>query len=380
MLNQRTIEPEKRKMLRTSLGLICLAPVLLMVGCSDTPDDEDDTTATEGMTLTFMSRKLYGGADDELNAAFRAQDEAQWTEGMEAFHEALLTKSFVPRAELIADEIKEIKPDFVGLQEALIISTQTPPDGSETSATTVEEDYLQILLAALDARGEQYEAVSTHDGVDAEFAGTESDVRYAERTVLLARSDLATRGIELSNAKQGSFTEQSTCVLPSLGGDISITRGWASIGVDVKGKTFNAVVSHLDFTCVGFDPSVQLGEGDELIAATAPLDPVVVIADLNSNADTSGVSSNPLTTTETYNNLRKAGFSDAWTGDDEGFNCCFTDDLLDNDDVPLDQRIDVILYRGPFTPAGAGLTGLTARTPEGYLPSNHAGTWASLKF
>ena len=203
-------------MLRTSLGLICLAPVLLMVGCSDTPDDEDDTTATEGMTLTFMSRKLYGGADDELNAAFRAQDEAQWTEGMEAFHEALLTKSFVPRAELIADEIEEIKPDFVGLQEALIISTQTPPDGSETSATTVEEDYLQILLAALDARGEQYEAVSTHDGVDAEFAGTESDVRYAERTVLLARSRLATRGIELSNAKQGSFTERAPVSCPAL--------------------------------------------------------------------------------------------------------------------------------------------------------------------
>lgn len=364
--------------MRTLSQWLCLVTSALAVmagGCGGGNNGGSPDMDTSS-SLTFMSRKLYGGADNELQSAFGAMTRDDFAAGIQGFHDAMIKRTFVSRAELVADEIHEIKPDFIGLQEALILRTQTPPDGSQTQATMVEQDYTKILLAALMARGESYEVAATREGVDVEFPGTKSDLRYTETNVILARTDLSARNVKYSNPSGGDF--KTTCVLPSLGGMIRIKRGWASVDVNAAGKVFTLIDSHLDFTCVPFDVKVQTGEGDELIAAAKSHDATVVIADLNSNADTSGVSTNPLTNTATYVNFKNAGLSDAWTGSG-GFNCCFPDDL-GNPKATLDQRIDFVFHRGGgFAPIGAGLTGTTKQTKEGYWASNHAGLWAKLK-
>lgn len=352
------------RFLRVALRLYVFCLMLPLVGCG-----------TRDQTVTFMSRKLYGGADDELAVAFRAMTKEQFALGIEGFHQGILMRVFPSRAQLIADEIKDAKPDFLGLQEALVVRIQTPADGPAMPATQVELDFTQILLDALSARGENYQVAAKQPGVDVEFAGTTSDVRYTENSVILARSDLAERNLTIANPGGGDF--QTTCVLPSLGGPISIKRGWAAVDVTAGGTLFRLITSHLDFTCSPFNVKIQTGQGDELIREAKSHESVVVIVDLNSNADTSGVTTNPLTTTPTYGNFRNAGFRDGWTGE-KGFNCCFPDDLR-NPAATLDQRIDTVLYQGPFIPDAAGLTGTAKQTPEGYWASNHPGTWVRLK-
>ena len=67
------------------------------------------------------------------------------------------------RVRVIADEIAELRPDFVGLEQAAILRT-----GTASPATTVTFDLLQSLLQELAAKGVRYEAVAVKPGLDAE--------------------------------------------------------------------------------------------------------------------------------------------------------------------------------------------------------------------
>jgi hypothetical protein len=76
------------------------------------------------------------------------------------------------------------------------------------------------------------------------------------------------------------------------------------------------------------------------------------------------------------------GFTDFWTAtnpDAPGFTCCQLNSLT-NPKSQLDQRIDLIFTRGPFTLLGPKITGLTpdARI-DGLWPSDHAGLVGSVR-
>jgi hypothetical protein len=103
---------------------------------------------------------------------------------------------------------------LVGLQEAVLVRTQSPPDGPATPATTVVLDYVQILLNALAARGLHYEVVVQSINFDAELPSALGfDVRHTDREVILARADLKTSDLKLSNAQAGNFV--TNCTIPS---------------------------------------------------------------------------------------------------------------------------------------------------------------------
>jgi hypothetical protein len=69
--------------------------------------------------------------------------------------------NFPERAQALAAGIAANQPDLVGLQEVSLIRSQVPPDFSPIpNATTVEFDYLQILLDALAAHGLSYAPVA----------------------------------------------------------------------------------------------------------------------------------------------------------------------------------------------------------------------------
>src|SRR5207248_374113 len=161
-----------------------------------------------------------------------------------------LARKFHERAAALAAEIDAVRPDLIGLQEAVLIRTQSPPDGPATPATTVTLDYVQMLLDALAARGLAYEVVVQSIGLDAEAPSALGfDVRHTDREVILARSDLHTSELKLSNAQAGHFTRN--CALPSaLLGPIPIRRGWVAVDAKVRGKTFRFVSTHLDGDCL----------------------------------------------------------------------------------------------------------------------------------
>jgi len=75
----------------------------------------------------------------------------------------------VIRAQALATEIASKKPDIIGLQEVVLIRSQYPADLSPIpNASTIELDFLPILLDELARRGQNYEAVAVSAGfVDA---------------------------------------------------------------------------------------------------------------------------------------------------------------------------------------------------------------------
>ena len=79
-----------------------------------------------------------------------------------------------------------------------------------TPATEVVYDYLQILVAELEALGAHYQVVSTANEVDVELpmlsqSGRIDDVRLSDREAILVRSDLSRDQLSVSHPQSGNF-------------------------------------------------------------------------------------------------------------------------------------------------------------------------------
>lgn len=100
---------------------------------------------------------------------------------------------------------------------------------------------------------------------------------------------------------------------------VALERGWASVDVKLRDKSFRFVTTHLEGSAPPEAAAIQVAQGRELLAGPAATDlPVVLVGDFNSRADGRG--------TPTYGNLTSAGFDDAWlhAGPSEvGLTCCF---------------------------------------------------------
>ncbi|HYL58781.1 MAG TPA: endonuclease/exonuclease/phosphatase family protein [Candidatus Acidoferrales bacterium] len=281
--------------------------------------------------------------------------------------------NFAERAPRIADEIATTGPALVGLQEVAKWSTGATPD-----APDVRFDFLALLLDALEAKGAHYVPVVVRTNLDAAAPGLDQNnqlifVRLVDREVLLARTDLPTSDLKISNLQTQTFSHLFSFFNP-LVGQITVPRGWISADVKVRGKTFRFINAQLE----SFDPDVQLDQANELLAGPASTSmPLVLSGDFNSSAD-GGPDA-----TQTYPDLLAAGFEDAWAEAnplDAGDTCC-QDASLDNDSSELFERIDLVLLRGGIGVAGAELIGtmpdLMAAPP--FWPSDHAGLVATLR-
>jgi endonuclease/exonuclease/phosphatase family metal-dependent hydrolase len=325
--------------------------------------------AGHGRQVTVMTRNLFVGTD--LTPIFTAPTFPQLVGATTtAFLEVQATR-FPERAEAIADEIAATRPDVVGLQEAVLIRTDTPADGPATPAETLAYDYLEILLAALAARGLEYEAVSVVTNADNELpTALGFDVRATDRDAILVNRDRRPR-LKVSNAQASNFLARVT--LPTILGPVEFPRGWTSVDVKLRGRPLRVVNTHLE----GFSGAVQVAQGAELLAGPAGSGlRTLLIGDFNSRADGTG--------TPTYGLLRAAGFEDAWSDvhpGDPGLTCCWETHLL-SPVPPFDERIDLVLARGSLTALGAEIVGEDAvadRTPSGLFHSDHAGVVATLR-
>jgi endonuclease/exonuclease/phosphatase family metal-dependent hydrolase len=318
--------------------------------------------------VTVMTRNLFLGTD--LQPLFVAPSLPALFGAVATGYAQMEATNFPERAQALAAEIAEERPDLVALQEATLFRTDTPSDGPATPAENVTYDFLQILLDALDGRGSSYALVDTLTGTDAELpAGLPPtrDVRLTDRIAVLARTGPPHK-LTLSNVKTGTFAAK--LVVPAAAGPLTLPRGWISVDAEHrKGGRFRLVATHLE----AFNPGVQVAQGAELLAGpTATTLPVVLTGDLNSRADGLG--------TPTYANLLAGGFTDAWSavGKGPGLTCCFAPSLLGP--PALDKRIDLVLARG-VTPVRAEVVGDEPddRTSSGLWPSDHAGVVAKLR-
>jgi hypothetical protein len=346
------------------------------------------SSTKDGPPIPVMTRNLYLGAD--LSPVFEAAAKGDGPGIVQATTVAwqnVKATNFPERAGAVADEIEHSEPLLVGLQEVSLFRTG-PPDSitaTPTPAEHVELDYLDILLKQLDQRGLHYAPVTITKEADAENPGYTApgvlqDIRLTDRDVILARTDVSSSKLQLSNQQSGNYATYASLPIGQTGQSIKLLRGWGSVDVTLRGQKFRFINTHLEQE--GPLNAIQVAQGNEILNGPANTSlPVILAGDFNSRADGTG--------TSTYDNLINAGFKDAWsaTHPRELGNTWGHDADLLNTTVDLTQRLDLVLFRNKLsvTPKLCGLDAdvvgdeLGDRTPSGLWPSDHAGVVATLR-
>jgi endonuclease/exonuclease/phosphatase family metal-dependent hydrolase len=328
-----------------------------------------------------MTRNLFLGAElTPLLSALSVADIASLAGGV---WRDIQASRFPERAEVLADEIVRMDPDVVALQEVSLYRTQTPGDwtsGAVPNATTVELDFLQLLLDATSRLGGSYQLAVIGQNADEELPataidGTTFDIRLTDRDAILVKD-----GVTFAPAPGGAFPTAFSLPIGGPGGaTLVFKRGFVSADVTRGGKTVRVVDSHLEVgTLLG---RIQEQQARELLAALAPMGgPMILAGDFNSPADGMGTTSYSLLTTTAGS---PSPFRDTWLfrqvpdmtfGE---FTCCLG--IADADPASLPQeRIDLILFRGGMLPVEVSLVG-PRRTPSGLWGSDHLGVSAELQ-
>jgi endonuclease/exonuclease/phosphatase family metal-dependent hydrolase len=382
--------------------------VLALLSAACAPDEPAIAVSTDAVSaaavargnaggnkrVTVMTRNLYLGADlgpviaaGSLEAFVLATSEVWATVSANDAGHAGGGPDVLARLDAVADEIAATSADLVGLQEVYrwaIAPGATPAPGD----FAVVFDYLAVLLEKLAARGLAYEAVANLQlfqfAAPVVTATGLATVRMTDRQVILARRE---PGLHVSSPQEHVFgdmtcpAENPTCLLLSpavLGQPVPIPRGWTAVDVRYRGETFRFVNTHLE----AFHPLVRVAQAQELAAALADAPGrVVLVGDLNSRPGAEG-----------HLVMTSAGLADAWTAlhpepagaGAEGMTCCFPEELR----LPgaLDERIDLVLVRGPVVPlevavVGDGTPDTRVALGDGTLlwPSDHAGVVATLR-
>jgi endonuclease/exonuclease/phosphatase family metal-dependent hydrolase len=369
--------------LLAAIGAAVLMSTTTGLAGSHPGDQPQAAPIGQDRTLTVMTRNVYHGVDAEFAQVIGATTPREFLSKVAAVYNGYQQRNFPERADALAAEIQDTHPDVVGLQEAIKVRTDRPPNGTPPLAENVSLDYLQILLDKLQARGLHYEPVVQRDNFDIEAPADENsdgipdfELRHTDRIAMLVRTD---PDLTVLRTNSGHF--QTNCELTTATRQkITILRGWTSVDLSIRGKAVRLINTHLDGDCADRDPTIQLAQAQEILQGPVKEArdqglPVILLGDLNSKADGSG--------TQTYAELLKpkVGFVDAWTagGSGPGLTCC-QDDFLLNTTAFQDRRDYVLFGRGPFQVINAQLVGADPiTTPSGLKwPSDHAGVVARL--
>ena len=358
--------------------LAIVAVVALMVAL--VPAAPGHAQPDKDADLVVMTQNLYLGSS--LTPALGAGSAEAFVAAVAQIYATVLYTDFPARAEAIADQIEATEPDLVGLQE---VSTWTTTGVGAPPG----QDFLEILQAALDARGLDYAVAAVVDNasigpaplalpgcLDPTF-GITCTVQLDDRDVILVNDDTA--GLEWSNPRSGRYAAQAVAESPV--GPLSFDRGWVSIDARLDGQPFRFVNTHLE---TEDSAAVQEAQAAEFVAGPGRGGTVIAVGDFNSAADGS--------TTTSYAQLTAPGkFRDAWDEDllGPGLTCCQASNTpplapgaLNNPVSTLQTRIDLVLGRGAARAIESeslvvGDMPFQAMPP--FWPSDHAGVVASFR-
>lgn len=369
----------RRLVFVTGLVAVCLA-LLSQSALAGPP------AADRSGHLRVMTRNLYVGAD--IFRVFDATTPEEVPIVVSGILQTVFATDFPERSAALADEIARYRPALVGLQEVSLLRVQSPGDfliGNPQPAETELFDYLDILLARLEAHGLDYRVAGVVENADVELpflAGIVGgvplldDIRLTDRDVILARADVGTSNVTARNYAV-NFT------VPFGPTTIDFLRGFVAVDATVRNRTVRFVNTHLEVA--GIVPVIQQAQAAELLAELAPEElPVVLVGDFNSSPD------DPFPAP--YAQIDASGYTDTWLHrrgrPEDGATCCFTE-TLDDPTATLSERIDLVWARtgathppfhGGIGPVRATVVGeeLRDRTDGGLWPSDHAGVVTGL--
>jgi hypothetical protein len=360
-------------------------------------DDAEAAKKAKGPKFKTATMNVYLGAD--LGPVLQATGiDSAIDAGGEVANQVDRT-NFPLRAQALAAEILSKRPDLIGLQEVALWRTGPVNPGVVTegpSATEVEYDFLQLLLAELNKGGEEYEVVVVKQEFDAELpvnddgqgsglAGADHNERLTMRDVILRRVDSK---VKVSSPNSGTFATLLRVTLAGGVVSLDVTRGWAAVDAKLKGtKKFRFVDTHLEaFDSAASNPAndgntytrgnIRAAQASELVGAGGPANTPgteVLVGDINSDDDT--VEDNG--DRNAYNALLGAGLLERSTNNP--LSCCLNDpNLASGSQADFDHQVDHILTDNKKVKLlNSSVLGL--QPVSGLWPADHAAVFSTLR-
>ncbi|GAA4578263.1 hypothetical protein GCM10023176_53780 [Micromonospora coerulea] len=324
--------------------------------------------AEAGPKVTVLTRNLFLGGD--LTPSIGAPTLPAFLAANAALLGHVDRVDFPARAALIADEIRERKPDLVGLQEVALWRTGTL--GDPAPATEIRYDYLALLMAELATSGHPYDVAVVQDEADLEApagAPYQVDVRLTMRDVVLVRHG---GRVQVTDTSSGNFVQNLVFPLAATGGTATSTRGWTAVDAVLGTRAFRFVNTHLE----AFHPGVRALQAQELLRGPVNVaGPVILVGDLNSGPELP-VPNNRIA----YFILVAGGLVDTWPilhPGEPGYTAGLGDDLTEPAD-DVEHRIDMVMFRGAVVPVASEVFGTERQTADGRWASDHLGHSAVL--
>ncbi|MFE9657211.1 endonuclease/exonuclease/phosphatase family protein [Micromonospora sp. NPDC006431] len=324
--------------------------------------------AEAGPKVTVLTRNLYLGGD--LTGSMTAPTLPAFLAANAALLSHVDRMDFPARARLVAAEIRERKPDLVGLQEVAL--WRTGPLGDPAPATTLRYDYLALLMSDLAGSGHPYDVAVVQNEADLEApagAPHNVDARLTMRDVILVRHG---GRVKVTGTSSGNFVHNLVTPLPPVGGSATSTRGWTAVDVAQGSRTYRFVNTHLE----AFHPGVRVLQAQELLQG--PLRTtgrLILVGDLNTGPELPDPN-NRLA----YFTLVGGGMIDTWPvlhPGDPGYTSGLGDDL-NQPAGDVEHRIDMVLVKGAVVPVRSEVFGTERQTPDGRWASDHLGHAAVL--
>ena len=396
------------------LGLICALGITLLPGAADAAGKGKKV----GHTLTAMTRNLYLGAD--LTPALTAPDvNSAIDAGGQIVNQLHATKFPTVRAALLANEIKKVRPDVLGVQEGAWWRMATPASlgpalsGNPTASQTdpAGGDFLTDLLNQLNtgngkSKGKgkksaseskkksgavRYRLAASNNEFDFELpvnsgsgglAAADHNERLTMRDAIFVQ-----KGVKVSNVTSGHYNVLLQVKLANAL-PVNVTRGWVAADVKVHGRTFHVVDTHLEAfdsnaTNQGSDGQtypkggIREAQAKQLVAPGGPTTsrfPTILLGDLNSDVPAHGDQVTPGDTLA-YQAVLNGGFLEK-SPSIPPFGCCIQDPNLANPSTAgITHRVDHIMSNSNKVKFQKG--GLTS-TYNGLWSSDHFGLWSTL--
>ncbi len=295
----------------------------------------------EPARLTVMTQNLYLGSS--LQPAIDAENAEEFLIAVATIYGTTVVTDFPSRAQVIAQAIADEKPDLIGLQEV----TKWTAVRSDGGPALPNYDFLEILLAALEAEGLNYLVAGTVDNASisaplinpaleclGEFPAFDCNVTLMDRDAILVNGDSGI-GITPDSLTTGRFTAQASLQTPL--GARSFDRGWLYVDMEYMGRDFRFANTHLEVESYTRIQRRQAREFIRVVQVDRP-GPVIAAGDFNSAADGSNTKSYAILTDY---------FADMWdeSRHGTGLTCC-QDPVLQNPESKYAVRIDLVLGKG----------------------------------
>jgi hypothetical protein len=380
-----------------ALAIVAALAFALIALIAPTADAKPKDKSKKSVPVKVMTRNIFLGAD--LGPALNATSFNEFTAANGAILHEVERTNFPLRAQGLAQEILEKKPDLVGIQEGAWWRTGPEPTlehpfaqgpNAAFTATTNRYDFLQLLLDQLNANTKKnykgyelavvgtefdFEAPTDYDGDNTNgLFGGEIMGRLTMRDAILVRKGGA---VKVSNPQSGHFANLFTPVIAGI--TVPVTRGWVSVdakaskgkGKEKKTVKFHFVNSHFE----AFDdetqrPSIRALQAQELLAGPASAKRSIILGDFNS--DVPGVQPGD---EQAYQTLLDGGFTERSL--DAPTTCCFNDLFAPTN--TLDHQVDHVMSNmgNKVKLANSSATG-TTQIVDSIYDSDHAGVFSKL--